>query len=285
MPKNLIISAIIITIVAAGAYFVITKKPQSGELKNKPANQEEVAANDCHKNGFIGPCPKEAKEKASVPTDKNAVNGKGSANAVEKSAPVVYNPQFIGLHYPMDSFTTTLLSISADGTYSKIYPQGDSYLELSGKWTYNKGVYDFVPDVENKELGFVKTQMSFPNWSWMLTNANDHEDQWYKVSDDPKFPGYSPIGKWTAETDFGTAKIELGGDWSFQYILNETSSTMKNEWWVREGDYIYDVDNWKRKSGIWDPLKAVPMIRIDTGKKKILFIDKDGDEIEMKRAE
>jgi len=29
----------------------------------------------------------------------------------------------------------------------------------------------------------------------------------------------------------------------------------------------------------------VPMIRIDTENKKVLFIDEDGDEIEMKRAQ
>ena len=213
--------------------------------------------------------------------DKKEISSNGMAAVVSASkTEMPVDPQFIGLHWATDSFTTTLLSISADGTYSKIYPQGDSYLELSGKWTYNKGVYDFVPNVENKEVGFVKEQMSRT-----LTNVKNDNEGWYKVSDDPKFPGYSPIGRWTAATDSGTAQLEIGGDSSFYYIRDGRASTVLRERWVKEGDYLYDVDNWNRRSGIWDPLKAVPMIRIDTENKKVLFIDEDGDEIEMKRAQ
>jgi hypothetical protein len=213
---------------------------------------------------------------------KKEISSNGMAAVVSASkTEMPVPPQFIGLHWAADSFTTTILSISADGTYSKIYPQGDSYLELFGKWTYNnnKGVYDFVPNVEDKKLGFVREQMLRT-----LTNVNNHEG-WYKVSDDPKFPGYSPIGRWTAATDSGTAQLEIGGDSSFYYIRDGRSSTVLRERWLKEGNYLYDVDNWNRRSGIWDPLKAVPMIRIDTENKKILFIDEDGDEIVMKRAQ
>jgi len=281
MSKNLIISAIIITIVAAGVYFVVTKKPQSSELKNKTANQGEAVAGDCHKKGFIGPCPKENKEKASTPTVKNAI---------------IKDDLITGFYPSLTPGFYDMLSIFADGTYRQIFPQKDEYVQLSGKWKLETEAdtssqipafigerkYHLIPDTENSELGFREMHVYLTNQNTAI-RKDDGKREWYRETGSPEFPGVSPLGNWTAKTDSGTAVIKLDSDWRFQYILADTSSTMKDEWWAREGDYIYDVDNWKRKSGIWEPLKAVPMIRIDTDKKKILFIDEDGEEIEMKR--